>query len=226
MVARKRAALDGPTLFGDASPLLLPQHSESFEVPPDDSLERARDEARASHACGACAGGTPVIFGEGPARADLMVVGEAPAPDDARTGAPFSGPAGQLLTRMLAAIGAPRPGCYVCNVIKCIPPGERAFAAEEIEGCRPFLLRQIAAVGPRVIFAAGALAAQTLLRSRQTISELRGRRYLLRLNGRTIDLVPSFNPAFLLRVPDKKREAWQDLTLVRERLAAAPSPGG
>jgi uracil-DNA glycosylase family 4 len=227
MAPRRKAVLEGPTLFGEGSAALLPQHRESVEAPPDDSLARVLEDVRSNHACGACAGGTPIIFGEGPARADLMVVGEGPGPDDATTGLPFSGPAGQLLNRMLDAIGSPRPGSYLCNVIKCIPPGERTFAVEEIEACRPLLLRQILAVGPRVIFAAGALAAQTLLRSRQSISDLRGRRYLLQLNGLEIDLVPSFNPAFLLRVPEKKREAWADLKLVRERLDAAPgsAPG-
>lgn len=224
MAARRKAVLEGPTLFGEGSAALLPQHSEAVEVPADDSLDRVLDNVRSNHTCGACSGGTPVIFGEGPARADLMVVGEGPAPDDATTGLPFSGPAGQLLTRMLDAIGSPRSSSYICNVIKCIPPGERAFAVEEIEACRPLLLRQILAVRPRVIFAAGALAAQTLLRSRQSISDLRGRRYLLRLNGHEVDLVPSYNPAFLLRVPEKKREAWDDLKLVRERLAISLTP--
>ncbi|MCI0664248.1 MAG: uracil-DNA glycosylase [Acidobacteria bacterium] len=99
-----------------------------------------------------------------------------------------------------------------------MPAGERNFSLEEIEDCRPILLRQILAVNPRIILAFGALAAQTLLRSKKTISDLRGQLYTLRLNDREIALVPIFNPAYLLRVPEKKREAWEDLKLAREIL--------
>lgn len=119
---------------------------------------------------------------------------------------------------MLAAINLARQECYLCNVIKCIPPGERNFSVEEIEDCRPLLLRQILAVQPRVIVALGTLAAQTLLRSKKTISELRGRSYALRLNESEMSIVPTFNPAYLLRVAEKKREAWEDLKLVRTLL--------
>src|SRR5919204_3271563 len=153
----------------------------------------------------------PIVFGLGPERAELMLIGEGPGIDDIPSEQPFQGQAGLLLTRMLEAIGVSRAECYICNVIKCIPPGERNFSAEEIEDCRPFLLRQILAVGPRAVIAFGALAAQTLLRSKKTISELRGKLYTLRLNGREVALVPTFNPAYLLRVADKKREAWEDL---------------
>jgi DNA polymerase len=119
---------------------------------------------------------------------------------------------------MLAAINVARSEVYICNVIKCIPPGERSFSVEEIEDCRPLLLRQILAVSPRLIVAFGALAAQTLLRSKKTISELRGKQYALRLNEHEIALIPTFNPAYLLRVAEKKREAWEDLKLVRSLL--------
>jgi uracil-DNA glycosylase family 4 len=206
------------SLFGDLSVTDSREHSETVAVPPDDSLDQILADVRASQVCGVCKPGLPIVFGSGPARAELMLIGEGPGIDDIPSEQPFQGQAGLLLTRMLAAIGVGRSECYICNVIKCIPPGERNFAVEEIEDCRPLLLRQILAVNPRVIVAFGALAAQTLLRSKKTISELRGQQYTLRLNEREIALIPSFNPAYLLRVAEKKREAWEDLKLVRNLL--------
>lgn len=205
-------------LFGDLMDGESGARVESIEVPPDDSLEKILADVRASRVCGACKTGRPVVFGEGSPQAELMVIGEGPGVDDIQSEQPFQGPAGMLLTRMLAAINLARSECYLCNVIKCIPTGERKFSVEEIEDCRPFLLRQILAVNPRVIIALGALAAQTLLRSKKTISDLRGQVFTLRLNGREIPVAPTFNPAYLLRVAEKKREAWEDLKLVRELL--------
>jgi uracil-DNA glycosylase family 4 len=203
-------------LFGDIS---IPQtlvRTEVIDVRSDDSLEMIFADLKSSHFCGACKPGMPVVFGVGQAGAEVMLIGEGPGIDDIKSGEPFQGQAGILLARMLAAIDLKRSECYICNVIKCVPPGERNFSVEEIEDCRPLLLRQIYAVNPRIIVAFGALAAQTLLRSKKTISELRGQQYTLRLNEREIALVPAFNPAYLLRVPEKKREAWEDLKLVRE----------
>ena len=205
-------------LFGDLLEDEAVARIETIDVQPDDSLEKILAGVKASAFCGACKGGMPVIFGEGPPQADLMIIGEGPGVDDIKSELPFQGPAGMLLNRMLAAINLARAECYLCNVIKCIPPGERKFSVEEIEDCRPFLLRQILAVKPRVIMALGALAAQTLLRSKKTISELRGQVFTLRLNEREMPLLPTFNPAYLLRVAEKKREAWEDLKLVRELL--------
>jgi uracil-DNA glycosylase family 4 len=203
-------------LFGDISEPL--DRAEFIDIPPDDSLEKILADVKNSHTCGACKPGMPVVFGVGPAHAELMLIGEGPGIDDIKSQMPFQGQAGVLLARMLAAIDVARPECYICNVIKCVPPGERNFSVEEIEGCRPFLLRQVLAVNPRLIVAFGALAAQTLLRSKKTISELRGRQYTLRLNDREFALIPIFNPAYLLRVAEKKREAWEDLKMVREFL--------
>jgi DNA polymerase len=203
-------------LFGDLSGAESLTRAESIEAPPGDSLAKILAEVKTSHACGACKPGLPIVFGAGPERAELMIIGEGPGIDDIPSEQPFQGQAGVLLTRMLAAINVARAECYICNVIKCVPPGERKFSAAEIEDCRPFLLRQILAVNPRVIIAFGALAAQTLLRSKKTISELRGQVFRLRLNDREISIVPTFNPAYLLRVAEKKREAWEDLKLARE----------
>jgi DNA polymerase len=214
----QKSNLQPGLLFGDLSNDEAGARVESIEVPPDDSLAKIMADVKASPICGACKAGMPVVFGEGPPKADLMIIGEGPGVDDIHSELPFQGPAGMLLNRMLGAINLARAECYLCNVIKCIPPGERKFSVEEIEDCRPFLLRQILSVNPRVIMALGALAAQTLLRSKKTITELRGRVFTLRLNDREIPILPTFNPAYLLRVAEKKREAWEDLKLVRELL--------
>jgi uracil-DNA glycosylase len=206
-------------LFGDLSVTESREHAEQVNAPADDSLERILADLRDTHFCGVCRPGMPIVFGVGPAPAELMLVGEGPGVDDIESESPFQGQAGLLLTKMLAAIGRARSECYICNVIKCVPPGERNFSPEEVADCRPILLRQILAVRPKVVVAFGALAAQTLLGSKKTISELRGREYTLRLNGHEMALVASFNPAYLLRVAEKKREAWEDLKLVRELLS-------
>ncbi len=221
MTNRKESQLTEKTgaLFDDLSVIESRAHAEQVSVPAADSLEIILRDLRGSHVCGVCKPGMPIVFGEGNERAELMLIGEGPGVDDLQSEKPFQGQAGVLLTKMIAAINVARSECYICNVIKCIPPGERNFSVEEIEDCRPILLRQILAVSPRVIIAFGALAAQTLLRSKKTISELRGRTYLLRLNDQEITVVPTFNPAYLLRVAEKKREAWEDLKLVRELLA-------
>jgi DNA polymerase len=205
-------------LFGDLSITETLAHAETIMAPPDDSLEKIQSDLRHTHTCGVCKDGRPIVFGTGPAKAEVMLIGEGPGVDDIKSEEPFQGQAGVLLVRMLAAIGLSRAECYIANVIKCIPPGERIFTVEEIEDCRPILMRQILAVSPRLIVAFGALAAQTLLRSRKTISELRGQRYTLRLNEHEIAVVPTFNPAYLLRVAEKKREAWEDLKTVRDFL--------
>jgi uracil-DNA glycosylase len=205
-------------LFGD---IRMPEsliQTESIDIRSDDSLEKILADLKSSHVCGACKPGMPIVFGVGPTGAELMLIGEGPGIDDIKSGEPFQGQAGILLAKMLAAIDLKRSDCYICNVIKCVPPGERNFSVEEIEDCRPILLRQIHAVNPRIILAFGALAAQTLLRSKKTISDLRGQQYSLRLNDREITLIPTFNPAYLLRVAEKKREAWEDLKLLREIL--------
>jgi DNA polymerase len=166
----QQSSLQPGLLFGDLSNDEAGARVETIEIPADDSLAKIVADVKASPVCGACKAGMPVVFGEGPPQAELMIIGEGPGIDDIHSELPFQGPAGLLLNRMLVAINLTRAECYLCNVIKCIPPGERKFSVEEIEDCRPFLLRQILAVNPRVIMALGALAAQTLLRSKKTIS--------------------------------------------------------
>jgi uracil-DNA glycosylase len=157
-----------------------------------------------------------VVFGVGNPDADLMFVGEAPGADEDAQGIPFVGRAGQLLTKMILAINFERDQVYIANVIKCRPPGNRNPEPDEIATCEPFLFRQIDAVRPRVIVALGAFAAKTLLRTEEPISRLRGRIY----DFRGAKLIPTFHPSFLLRSPDRKRDAWEDLKKARALLTA------
>ena len=171
-------------------------------------------------ACSRCKlsglGRTQIVFGVGNPDADLMFVGEAPGGDEDIQGIPFVGRAGQLLTKMIQAINFERDQVYIANVIKCRPPGNRNPEPDEIASCEPFLLQQIAAVRPRVIVALGAFAAKTLLRSEESISRLRGRIY----DFEGAKLIPTFHPSFLLRSPDRKRDAWEDLKRARALLTA------
>ena len=162
-----------------------------------------------------------VVFGVGNPDADLMFVGEAPGADEDIQGIPFVGRAGQLLTRMIEAINLRREDVYIANVIKCRPPGNRNPEPDEIAECQPFLFRQIAAIDPKVIVALGSFAAKTLLRSEDSISRLRGRIY----DFQGAKLIPTFHPSFLLRSPDRKRDAWEDLKRARALLAVPVTPG-
>jgi DNA polymerase len=166
-------------------------------------------------------GRTQVVFGVGNPNADLMFVGEAPGGDEDIQGIPFVGRAGQLLTKMILAINFERDQVYIANVIKCRPPGNRNPEPDEIASCEPFLFQQIDAIRPRVIVALGAFAAKTLLRTEEPISRLRGRIY----DFRGAKLIPTFHPSFLLRSPDRKRDAWEDLKKARA-LLTVPVTGG
>ena len=172
--------------------------------------------------CTRCAlhalGRRQVVFGAGNPDANLMFVGEAPGADEDVQGEPFVGRAGQLLTKIIEAIGLSRSDVYIANVIKCRPPGNRNPEPAEVSTCEPFLLRQIEAIRPKVIVALGTFAAQTLLRSDTPISRLRGRVHEF---GGGIKLIPTFHPAFLLRSPDRKRDVWEDMKTVRALLAGS-----
>ena len=158
-----------------------------------------------------------VVFGVGNPNADLMFVGEAPGHDEDVQGIPFVGRAGQLLTKIIEAIGLTRDDVYIANVIKCRPPENRNPEPDEVEQCEPFLFQQIDAIQPKVIVALGKFAAQALLRTQDPISRLRGRVY----DFRGAKLVPTFHPAYLLRNPSSKREAWEDMKKARGILQGA-----
>jgi uracil-DNA glycosylase len=175
------------------------------------SLDELRDAAMGCVACGLSATRTTVVFGEGDPNARLVVVGEAPGADEDRTGRPFVGRAGRLLDTLLASIGFPRPTVYICNVLKCRPPGNRNPRPDEVEACSPFLRKQIEFVRPEVILAVGTFPAQTLLGSTDPIGRLRGTLY----EYEGVPLVPTYHPAALLRNPGWIRPVWEDLQRLR-----------
>ena len=156
-------------------------------------------------------GRSQVVFGVGNARARLMFVGEAPGEDEDKKGEPFVGRAGQLLTKIIEAIGLTREQVYIANVIKCRPPNNRNPETDEVAACEPFLFRQIDVIQPKVIVPLGKFAAQSLLRSMDPITRLRGRQF----DYRGAVLIPTFHPAYLLRNPSAKREVWEDMKKVR-----------
>jgi uracil-DNA glycosylase len=155
-----------------------------------------------------------IVFGVGNPRAELMFIGEAPGADEDEQGEPFVGRAGQLLNNMIKAMGISREDVYIANIIKCRPPGNRTPERDECETCSPFLMRQIEVIGPKAIVALGAVAAKTLLAVNAPMSELRGRWY----DFRGTKLAVTYHPAFLLRDPRQKKEAWKDLQMVMQEL--------
>ena len=224
---RWRARAAGPAKaghYGDES------NSRTVQPQPDDpqpvTLVRTPEALRAIREeigdCSRCKlhalGRTQIVFGVGSPSADLMFVGEAPGADEDIQGIPFVGRAGQLLTKIIEAIGLKRDDVYIANVIKCRPPGNRNPDPDEVDQCEPFLFQQIDRIQPKVIVALGTFAAKALLKTQDPISRLRGRIY----DYRGAKLVPTFHPAFLLRSPDRKRDVWEDMKKVRALLAESP----
>jgi DNA polymerase len=168
-----------------------------------------------------------IVFGVGNPHADLMFVGEGPGADEDAQGEPFVGRAGQLLNNMIKAMGIQREDVYIANVVKCRPPGNRQPERDECETCSPFLMRQIAAIKPKVIVALGAVSAKNLLAINAPMSELRGRFYDFMPKGGApswggTKLAVTYHPAFLLRDPRQKGEAWKDLQMVMKFLGLKP----
>lgn len=178
--------------------------------------EALRTTVLACTACGLCQTRTQAVFGVGHPRADLLVIGEAPGQEEDRRGEPFVGPAGQLLDRMLAAIGLARDTVFITNVLKCRPPKNRDPKPDEALACAPYLRRQIELIEPRAILAVGRIAAQQLLESAEPIGRLRGRWH--QFGPRSTPLLVTYHPAYLLRSPNEKRKAWADLKQVRDAL--------
>jgi len=173
-----------------------------------------REELGECTRCKLAGGRTRLVFGVGNPQAELMFVGEGPGADEDRQGEPFVGRAGQLLTKMIEAMGYRRGDVYIANVVKCRPPENRNPEPDEMDACEPFLRGQIAAIRPRVIVALGKTAVQALLRDTTAISRLRGRWF----SYEGVRLMPTFHPAYLLRSPDEKRKAWEDLQHVMKEL--------
>jgi len=155
-----------------------------------------------------------IVFGEGNEKASLMVIGEGPGYDEDIQGRPFVGKAGQLLTKILQSINLAREEVYITNIVKCRPPQNRNPEPDEIQSCSPFLMKQINVIQPKIICALGSFSAQTLLKTETKITTLRGKIYDLA----GITVIPTFHPAFLLRNPERKREVWEDMKKIAERM--------
>ena len=155
-----------------------------------------------------------IVFGDGSAQARLVFVGEGPGADEDAQGLPFVGRAGKLLTQMIEAMGLQRPDVYICNVVKCRPPGNRQPEGDEVASCSPFLFRQLDVIKPKVIVCLGATAFQTLLQSNRSISHYRGQW----LDFRGYKMLPTYHPAYLLRNPAAKADVWKDLQKVMAEL--------
>ena len=190
--------------------------SDSGEAPRLEEVRRALGDCQR---CKLCSGRKNIVFGVGNPKAKLVFVGEGPGAEEDNQGIPFVGAAGQLLTKMIAAMGYTRDEVYICNVVKCRPPGNRNPEPDEIAACQPFLEAQLNAIRPSVIVTLGKFAAQTLLRTDTPITRLRGqwREYV------GIPLMPTFHPAYLLRNPAEKKSAWTDLQAVMTRFPKAGS---
>lgn len=178
------------------------------------ALQAIRDDLGDCTRCGLHKGRNTIVFGVGNPAARLMFVGEGPGADEDAQGLPFVGRAGQLLNNMIAAMGLKREECYIANVVKCRPPGNRTPEPEEANTCSPFLFRQIDAIRPQVLVALGATAATYLLGQRQPLAGLRGRVHAFR----GMSLIVTYHPAFLLRDPRQKKEAWADLQIAMKEL--------
>lgn len=184
------------------------------------SLEDIREELGDCQRCKLSKGRTQIVFGVGNPKAELVFVGEGPGAEEDAQGLPFVGAAGQLLTKMIEAMGLRRQDVYICNVVKCRPPGNRDPEPDEIQACEPFLKAQLAAIQPRAIVALGRFAVQTLLRDKTPVTRVRGT--WREFNG--IRLMPTFHPAYLLRYPSEKRRAWSDLQQVMKFLGKGAPP--
>ncbi|MDY7032828.1 MAG: uracil-DNA glycosylase [Thermodesulfobacteriota bacterium] len=176
------------------------------------ALETINDELQDCKRCKLHSGRRNIVFGTGNESAKLVFVGEAPGRDEDIQGEPFVGKAGQLLTRIINAIRLSRNDVYIANIIKCRPPGNRDPEQDEIAACEPFLIKQIQVINPDIICALGAFAAQTLLRTTQKISDLRGRFH----DYQGTKLIPTYHPAYLLRNPYFKRHVWEDMQMIQK----------
>jgi uracil-DNA glycosylase family 4 len=209
-------------LFGEpVSPPSAPKSPGRTAQPPqilapplDASLEAIREDIGDCTRCKLSEHRTNIVFGEGNPHARLVFIGEGPGADEDATGRPFVGRAGQLLDKIIVAIGLRREDVYIANVVKCRPPRNRTPEKDETATCEPFLFRQLRFINPRVIVTLGLPALQSLLKVRDSITRARGQ--WREWNG--VKVMPTFHPAYLLRDPSKKREVWEDIRKVRDYL--------
>ena len=179
-----------------------------------ETLSQLKDIVASCEKCSLCETRNNTVFGEVNENADLMFVGEAPGADEDKQGRPFVGRAGQLLTKIIEALGIKREDVFIANILKCRPPGNRNPLPEEIELCSPYLRKQIEIIKPKVICTLGKFASQTLLNSEVPISRLRGQFH----EYRGIKLMPTYHPAFLLRNSSGKKEVWEDMKKIAKEI--------
>ncbi len=187
-------------------------------------LEELAKHVASCRKCGLCETRTQTVFGSGNPNADILFIGEAPGADEDAQGLPFVGRAGQLLTKMIEeprSLGMPRPDVYIANILKCRPPGNRKPVAEEIAQCEPYLISQIEKIRPRVICALGLTAANTLLRNTQSMTAMRGKVF----DYHGVPLIVTYHPAALLRNPNWKKPAWDDMIRLRSLYDELTSKG-
>ena len=193
-----------PTLFETD---LIPRNSI-------ETLDQILQDLGDCQRCKLCSTRKTIVFGSGNPQAALVFVGEGPGADEDEQGLPFVGKAGQLLTKIIESIRLKREEVYICNVVKCRPPGNRVPEPDEIAACSPFLFRQLGSIRPKIISCLGAAAAQTVLKTKAPIGKLRGRFH--DLCG--IKVMPTWHPSYLLRNPDAKRDVWEDMKKIRTLL--------
>jgi uracil-DNA glycosylase len=212
------AALPLPGPPGPPSPAVASPEREAAKL----RLLELADEIKTCTKCALYAGRKQTVFARGNPAAELCFVGEGPGADEDAEGFPFVGKAGQLLDRMIAAMGYQRDDVYVCNIVKCRPPNNRKPEPDEMGTCMPYLREQLDLVAPKVIVALGATAVEGLLGVGGGITRLRGQWKVYR----AIPVMPTFHPAYLLRSPEAKREVWADLQAVMKQLGRTPPPAG
>lgn len=219
MVRRPISSASNATVVSTGTPLktIDTPHELQQTLASPDTLDSIVLDLKTCTRCKLCQGRQTIVTGEGHPRASLMLIGEAPGEQEDIQGRPFVGKAGQLLDRMIQAIGLQRERVFITNVVKCRPPGNRNPEPDEIAACSPFLLQQIQVVQPKIILALGKFAAQTLLQTPIGITQLRGQFHPYKtIEG--IQIMPTFHPSYLLRNPAAKREVWSDLQQVAKVL--------
>lgn len=200
---------DAPTTAAPPAPAEVVVTSAS--VAGRETLDAVRADLGECQRCTLAGGRRTIVYGVGNPQARLVFVGEGPGADEDAKGEPFVGRAGQLLTEIITkGMQLRREDVYICNVVKCRPPGNRNPEPDEVAACEPFLIRQLGAIAPEVIVALGKFAAQTLLRSKTPITQMRGRWF----DYQGVMLMPTFHPAYLLRNPGDKRLVWEDIQKV------------
>jgi len=226
MPARKSTAVQA--VSPEVLPILSPRPEHGVSDPAEALQIIRKDLGEDCIRCKLSQGRKKIVFGVGDPHAELMFVGEGPGADEDEQGEPFVGRAGQLLNNMIRAMGIQREDVYIANIVKCRPPGNRQPERDESETCSPFLMRQIAAIKPKVIVALGATASKGLLAISAPMSELRGRFYDFMPAGASdpswegAKLAVTYHPAYLLRDPRQKGEAWKDLQMVMKYLGLEP----